>query len=265
MDDTFLVFNEEDMHKDINRFIKRLNDYEENIKFTMEEEKDGRINFLDVSIEKGKQKITTSVYRKPTQTAISILSSSNHHPSQIMANIHYQIHRAIRYCSNKNKLKEEKSNIYKIADINQIKHKDVDRIWNKTHKKLLKEKTASKLRKENENQTESKWKCLPYIKGITDILSRKLNKEGIKTAFKSNRTIKNLIWNSKQKNDKLEQGGIYKIGCECGKNYIGITERKLSTRVPEHKRCVKNFDTNNALAIHCRQDCEKKILWDDIK
>ena len=119
--------------------------------------------------------------------------------------------------------------------------------------------------KENENQTETKWKVLPYIQGVTDLIGKKLKKEGIQTAFKSNRTIKNLIWNAKQKNNKWEQEGIYKINCECGKNYIGITERKLSIRVAEHKRCVKNYDTNNAIAIHSRQDCEKKILWDDVK
>ena len=53
--------------------------------------------------------------------------------------------------------------------------------------------------------------------------------------------------------------------CECGKNYIGITERKIATRVSEHKRSVKNFDTNNAIAVHCRQDCDKKMLWNDVK
>ena len=66
-----------------------------------------------------------------------------------------------------------------------------------------------------------------------------------------NRTIKSLIFNATQNSGKMEQDGIYKIDCKCGQNYIGITERKISQRIAEHKRSIKCFDLNNAIAKLC--------------
>ena len=53
-----------------------------NISFTVENEKDYRMSFLDVNIIREKDKFTTSVYRKPTFSGIythfdSVLPSSN--------------------------------------------------------------------------------------------------------------------------------------------------------------------------------------------
>ena len=98
----------------------------------MEEEENNKINFLDVANERKENFSITSVYRKPTQTAVSIKQGSNHHPSHILANIHSQVHRAINYCNTKDQLEEELRNIQTIAGINNIAKNKVDKIWKKT-------------------------------------------------------------------------------------------------------------------------------------
>ena len=64
VDDTFCLFNNE---TDANLYFNYLNTRHNNIKFTMEKEKDEKLPFLDVLIENSDPKsIHTSVYRKKT-------------------------------------------------------------------------------------------------------------------------------------------------------------------------------------------------------
>ena len=76
----------------------------------------------------------------------------------------------------------------------------------------------------------------------------------------SGRKIDNLTKqrNTKQKADSV----VYKIPCSgpCNKSYIGETGRGLTTRLKEHKRDVRNFDTKNALGPHIEQ-CGSLPNW----
>ena len=127
----------------------------------------------------------------------------------------------------------------------------------KTVNKKEKEKFKSKLKKEENEGKREIWKSLPYIKGITDKIGRRLGKFGIRTAFKTNRTIKSLVFNAKQRSGKMEQEGIYKM--DCGKNNIRITERKISQRISEHKRSIKCCDLNNAIVSTLEQNVMKRF------
>ena len=46
------------------------------------------------------------------------------------------------------------------------------------------------------------------------------------------------------------KGVVYNIPCEYGRMYVGETRSTLKQRVTEHKRAVKNADSNNGLAVH---------------
>ena len=77
--DIFVLFNSAEHLK---RFHSHLNSRHLNISFTIENEKDNRMSFLDINITSEKDKFTTSVYRKPTFSKIythfdSFLPSSN--------------------------------------------------------------------------------------------------------------------------------------------------------------------------------------------
>ena len=64
MDDTFLIFNSP---LDVTSFYDWMNSQHEHIKFTMEQEQDGRISFLDVLVTREPNgHLVTSVYRKPS-------------------------------------------------------------------------------------------------------------------------------------------------------------------------------------------------------
>ena len=67
VNDIFVLFNSAEHLK---RFHSYLNSRHFNISFTIENEKDNRMSFLDVNIIHEKDKFTTSVYRKPTFSGI---------------------------------------------------------------------------------------------------------------------------------------------------------------------------------------------------
>ncbi|XP_077492345.1 uncharacterized protein LOC144103522 [Amblyomma americanum] len=64
VDDCFSVINRPDVH----RFLAHLNTFQQSIQFTLEEEVDGHIAFLDVIVERSPHSLQTTVYRKPTHT-----------------------------------------------------------------------------------------------------------------------------------------------------------------------------------------------------
>ena len=73
VDDTFLLFSSE-LH--VTKFLNYMNSKHQNIKFTVEREKDKSISFLDIKIFRDSGKFQTSVYRKPTFNFESFLPIS---------------------------------------------------------------------------------------------------------------------------------------------------------------------------------------------
>ena len=78
VDDTFVIWSQgRDQLEDVLSF---LNGRQGNIKFTMEEETDGSMPFLDVLVKKNEGSLSTSVNRKPTHTDRYLYFSSHHQP-----------------------------------------------------------------------------------------------------------------------------------------------------------------------------------------
>ena len=95
IDDTFALF-ENSSH--IDKFLKYLNSRHPNMIFTGETESDGKLSFLDCTVQKCDM-FSTSFYRKPTFTGLG-LSFFSYCPVQFKFNsINTLIHRAHRVCS----------------------------------------------------------------------------------------------------------------------------------------------------------------------
>ena len=96
VDDIFVLFNSAEHLK---HFYSYLNSRHLNVSLFIENEKDNRMSFLDLSIIREKDKFTTSVYRKPTFSGIythfdSFLLSSNK-----IGLLHILLYKCSRICS----------------------------------------------------------------------------------------------------------------------------------------------------------------------
>ena len=97
VDDTFLLFQSKDH---VEKFRNYLNKQHENIKFTLEIEKNGSLSFLDVKISRENNKFVTSVYRKPTFTGVFTNFESFIPDIYKRGLIETLLHRSFRLCEN---------------------------------------------------------------------------------------------------------------------------------------------------------------------
>lgn len=86
-DDILIIYKAN--HTDINEFLSPFNSISSGLNFTLEHEQDNRINFLDLTILKGVNKLTVDIYRKPTTTDVIIPMDSCHPVEHNLAAIRY--------------------------------------------------------------------------------------------------------------------------------------------------------------------------------
>ena len=69
-------------HTHLENFFHHINNLHQNIKFTMEEESNGELAFLDTLLKRNNREISVLVYRKPTHTD-QYLNYSSHHQNEL--------------------------------------------------------------------------------------------------------------------------------------------------------------------------------------
>ena len=100
VDDIFVILPEDiDENVVLNNFIN----FHKSLKFTLEKEKNGTLNFLDVSISKNNEELLTSWYRKPSNTLMFTQWNSNGPKIYKINLIRTMINRLKAICSNKHR------------------------------------------------------------------------------------------------------------------------------------------------------------------
>jgi hypothetical protein len=95
VDDTFIIYNEN--ITDINRVLKSFNDITPSLTYTLDQEKENKLNFLDLSVIKATDKIYFKIYRKETTSDVIIPRDSCHPTQQKLAAIRYFTNRINTY------------------------------------------------------------------------------------------------------------------------------------------------------------------------
>jgi len=95
---------------------------------------------------------------------------------------------------------------------------------------------------------------IPYVKGLSESISRIFTRFSASVASRPLRTLRNELVHPKDKVDYEEVSEcIYQIPCKnCDKVYAGETARNLGIRVDEHKKEVESKDT-----LRCTQKSKK--------
>ncbi|XP_068707249.1 uncharacterized protein [Montipora foliosa] len=159
VDDTMAKIHE----NAVDSFSEHLNSIDQHIQFTSEQEKDGRIPFLDTCVsinQDGSTKI--SVYRKPTHTDQYLNFQSNHHLQHKRAVVNTLMLRAQTLVTENDDRTRETQHVKQALKMNNYPE------WMLTipHPKSTTEDTE-------EPQNEKKiYASTPYIKGISERLQR---------------------------------------------------------------------------------------------
>ncbi|XP_072019530.1 uncharacterized protein [Amphiura filiformis] len=232
VDDVLEVINK-DCVQQLTDHINQV-DKSGSIKFTFEQESQGSLPFLDTLIvKKDDGTVKLLVYRKPTHTD-QYLNYQSHHP------LHQKLG-VIRTLYNRKDsvVTEEEDKVEEEEKVNEALRTCGYPDWTfKKVKDQLQCVKPKKVNKKTDDKTRSKGMVvLPYVKGVTERISRVMKSYNISTAMKPHDTLRKQLVHPKDKRDPNNTtDAVYKIPCKnCELSYIGETGRKFGTRLEEHR------------------------------
>ncbi|XP_046384639.1 uncharacterized protein LOC124154910 [Ischnura elegans] len=220
VDDTFVIWPHGP--EELQSFLKHINSQHPAIQFTMEMEKDRRIPFLDVMVNKRIDgSLGYEIHRKPTHTDRYLNAFSHHHTSQKASLVATLLHRAYKL-SDGESLAKEKEHL-----MTTLKRNGYNRqmILKRTTQVEKRNRTLDKEKQPNEKP--ERYATIPYVAGTSEKIFRILKKKNIVTRFKCVIKINQIIPKPKDKIPNNLNEGVYRIPCSCGKAYIGETCRSM--------------------------------------
>jgi hypothetical protein len=236
MDDCFVVFKEKDH---ANMFLQYMNERHNSMRFTMEQEVNNSISFLDVYVTHINNIFKTSVYRKPTSTLLATNYFSNIPLKFILSGLRSRIYRAFKICSDWHLFHKEMEFIKILFHFNLFPKFQVE--------KSINEFLANIFRPSHHFPTVPKQKIylkLPFIGSLTSQLNKNIltvlettfpqcqfilinyNSLSIHTFFRHKESIPMLLRSSL----------IYLFKCaSCNAAYVGQTGLQLKMRIAKHR------------------------------
>ena len=125
----------------------------------MEIEEEGCLPFLDVKVQRSDNKLSFSIYRKPTHTDQYLHYTSGHHMSAKNSVVNTLVHRALTLCDQEYP-KDELKHIEKALNKNGYPS-------NLVHKAIKKQTGKQSEIQEVEDQHKGVT-FMPYVKGVSD-------------------------------------------------------------------------------------------------
>nr|VZI49613.1 unnamed protein product [Spirometra erinaceieuropaei] len=236
VDDTFVVIERDQ----VLTFKERLNSVFPDIQFTMEEEENNQLAFLDVLVcRKDCGGLKTKVFRKATNTTQILNFNSNHPICHKRSCVRTLFRRVETHCSEPEDKVAESQYLRRVFRENGYPRNFVNQCLRK--------------RDERQNRADPKfWRAIPYIKNVSEAVSRLLAPLGVGVAHRPEATMRRQVMRPKDPLPRQETSGVvYRIWCSCGQsNYVGETGRLLRTRIAEHVAAVRRNDANSQVAAH---------------
>ncbi|BHF80730.1 hypothetical protein SprV_0702385800 [Sparganum proliferum] len=236
VDDTFVVIDRDQLLT----FKERLNAVFPDIQFTVEEEENNQLAFLDVLVcRKDCGGLKTKVFRKATNTMQVLNFNSNHPISHKRSCVRTLYRRVERHCSEPEDKIAELQYLRRVFKANGYPRNFVNRCIRK--------------RDERPNRTDTKvWRAFPYVKNVSEAVGRLLAPLGVGVAHRPEATIRRQLMKPKDPLPRQETSGVvYRIWCSFGQsNHVGETGRQLQTRMAEHAAAVRRNDASSQVAAH---------------
>lgn len=225
VDDIFAVIKKSDAEQ----LKQTLNSQPEHptIQFTLVEEENGKLPFLDLMLTRMNDKIDIGIYRKPTATQRFITNDSYCPKSTKMAAFNSMVFRMCKLRLSISNFMREQRTIRDIASVNGYTEQDIDELVDK-HSRNIKKNSLSTLFHQNKAQPSITRASFKFIHSITNHLKPIFKKQNIQMVFSSTHKTKDILGNPKDKLKDHQKSGIYGILCsDCQKIYVGQTRRNI--------------------------------------
>ncbi|XP_022104795.1 uncharacterized protein LOC110986850 [Acanthaster planci] len=238
VDDTFVI-----APRDIaSHLLNHLNSLKPSIRFTIENEQDSSIAFLDTMVHREPDgSLTGTVYRKPTHTD-QYLAFDSPRPESVKRGVANCLHdRALRLVSRPRCTAAERHRVTAALMANGYPSS------------FIRQSSRSKTSTEAERPEYKAFTVLPFMDGISGRLKRILEDQGVCTVFRSSTTLRSQLVRLKDPIPPRRRGVVYRIPCgDCDKVYVGKTGRPVDERIKEHQCDVRlSRVDSSAVAVQC--------------
>ena len=179
------------LRKHLKRFFQCINNLQQNIKFTKEEESKAELAFLDTLLERDNGEVSILVYRKPTHTDKYLQYNSYHQISCRKSVVSSLLNRAYSIITNKDDLDKENARIKQLLKENGYWKSIISKIFKKitnNHSLSSQLAQATDIREEEIRMSIN----LPNDEGTSEKLQRILRSHKKDQLF----TLKTLCVNS---------------------------------------------------------------------
>ncbi|BHF65487.1 hypothetical protein SprV_0200849900 [Sparganum proliferum] len=236
VDDTFVVIDRDQLLT----LEKHLNAVFPDTQFTIEEEENIQLAFLDVLLcHKDCGGLKIKMFRKTTNTMQVLNFNSNHPISHKRSCVRTLYRRVVTHCGEPEDKTAELQYLRRVFTANDYPRNLVNRCIRKKDRRP--------------NLTDTKFlRTLPYVKNVSEAVGRLLAPLGVRVAHRPESTIRRLVMKPKDPLPQLETSGVvYRIWCSCGQsNYVGETGRQFRTRMNEHAAAMGRNDASSQVATH---------------
>ena len=308
MDDSWLVINDpprreglrSNSHNDQQQspaaaFQDCLNAVHPRVQFTREEEEDNSIAFLDCHVTRHDDgKLTTKIYRKPSNTNIGIKPQSCQEPKTAIACFKGELCRCYRLCTSLEQAKKEIEftlDLFEANGHNRAQFKNILDNYTPPTNENRKDRTTNRHKQNQQKTTEENdtrnlfdqlpfvgiqigeieqkaYACLTYVPEIAPQLKRILTKAGVNTTFKPAPKLKDILCGKDKTHAPLvKKKGIYKYTCTCTNKpvYIGQTARAFNTRWDEHGKAINRQQWQHSGISQHHQHCPQNFSVDNFE
>ena len=262
VDDVFCLFTTSETK--IKDFHSRINRWHEKLTFTLELGSNNSISFLDVLVTQDEEdKLTTSMYRKPTHTGLYMLWDSNQNRKYKLGLIRTLVIRIYRICSKQSIIEKELNLLRKTLTDNGYPPHIVRRgiVEGEVITRRISQNQMKMNNNNDNNNRKTIYFTIKYYGQESVVFASKVKKYckklisnlDIQFAFKKNMSLKSVflpILKGTDENRK-KKNLVYSIPClDCDRVYIGETSRMKETRMKEHKANIRTLATKSELVEH---------------
>ncbi|XP_068737985.1 uncharacterized protein [Montipora capricornis] len=232
VDDSFCIIK----RNAVDSFHNTLNSIDQHISFTIEEENNNQIAFLDALVTRKDNDLIIGVYRKPTHTDRYLDFFSHHDKRHKTSTAETLLHRATNLPSTKQGKEKELIHVIDALRSNNYPQNVISNILKKksspqrTNPIPTPEELVCMFFKWVAPSEFSSYAVLPYINGISQPLTRLLKKHDIRVVSKPFKTLQQEFPSPKSRPPiDLQPNVVYKISCaDCPWSYVGVANFRIN-------------------------------------
>jgi hypothetical protein len=254
--------------QEIEAILRRINQLHPTLKFTIEQEEDGRLPFLDLQISHVGNSLSSTWYVKPTDTGL-IMNFHALAPRRYKKSVVQSfVHRIYRCCSSRENVMSSLERAKNVLDKNQYPPSFYDPIIQETLRKIEAETIQQEPTPQQPAPNSSPDPSPRYMFKIQ--YRGTVTDKFVKTLYEVKapvvpvitlRKIRTFVSTLKaQIPDEIVSRVVYKFTCpSCNACYVGQTDRHARTRYGEHKT-----KRNEPVRKHFEPCAKRKALFSDM-